>query len=234
MNKQIASIISALMIAATFVAGTAGAGEQQILKTQDDKVNYAIGVNIISNMKQQGVDLDLDLVIKGMRDAQAGGKLLLTEEELHTALSQYMSVMRQKRAQAMAKEAEDNKKASAAFLAENAKKDGVVTLPDGLQYKILKAGTGKKPSDTDVIECRYRGFLMNGNEFENSQGTKALTVFKVNTVIPGMREGLKLMSAGAAWKLFIPPSLAYGERGKGGAIGPNVALIYEVELIAVK
>jgi FKBP-type peptidyl-prolyl cis-trans isomerase FklB len=134
----------------------------------------------------------------------------------------------------MAKAAEDNKKAGESFLAENKKKEGVVTLPSGLQYKVLKAGDGKKPTDTDTVECNYRGTHIDGTEFDSSYRTGQPATFKVAGVIPGWREALKLMPVGSKWQIFVPSQLAYGTRGKPGSVGPNAALIFEVELLAIK
>jgi len=223
-----------VVLGVLLLAGQLFAEEAPLLKTQKDKANYAIGVNMIGNIKQQGVEIDLDLVIKGMKDAQSGGKLLLTDEEIRTGIDQYQTAVRQKHSQMKAKMAEENKKAGEAFLAENAKKEGVVTLPSGLQYKILKAGDGKKPTDADTVECNYRGTLVNGTEFDSSKRTGKPATFKVGGVIPGWTEALKLMPVGSKWQLFVPSQLAYGERGKGGRIGPNVTLIFEVELLAIK
>ena len=209
------------------------AAESRELKENKDKVNYAIGVNIIGNIKQQGIDIDLDLVIQGMKDAHSGGKLLLTDDELRKAISQYHVAARQKRSQVGSKVAEENKHAGEAFLAENAKMEGVVVLPSGLQYKILKTGDGKKPTDTDTVECQYRGTLINGAEFDSSYRTGKPATLKMSAVIPGWREALKLMPAGSKWQLFVPSQLAYGARGSG-RIGPNATLIFEVELLAVK
>lgn len=209
------------------------AEEPTVLKTQRDKVNYAIGVNMIGNFKQQGIEIDLDLVIRGMKDALAGEKLLMTNDEVRKVLGVYIAAVRQNQAKARSVAAEENRKAGEAFLAENGKKDGVVTLPSGLQYKILKAGDGRKPTDADTVECTYRGTLINGTEFDKSETGKPAT-FKVSGVIPGWTEALKLMPAGSTWQLFIPSRLAYGERGQGRDIGPNETLIFEIELLAVK
>ena len=210
------------------------AEETTALKTDKDKVNYSIGANIIGSIKQQGVEIDLDLVIKGMKDAYAGGKMLLSEEEIRTGIDKYQIAVKQKRSLKMAKASEENKKEGEAYLAENGKKEGVVTLPSGLQYKILKAGSGKKPSDTDTVECNYRGTLINGTEFDSSQRAGKPATFKVSGVIPGWREALKLMPVGSTWQLAVPSALAYGDRGAGSKIGPNATLIFEVELVAIK
>jgi FKBP-type peptidyl-prolyl cis-trans isomerase len=222
-----------VLLGLLLLAAQTHAGDQPPLKSDKDKVNYAIGVNIINSIKQQGVEIDLDLVIKGMKDAHSGGELLLGDEELRKAIEQYQVAVRQKRAQIMAKAAEDNKKAGEAFLAENKKKEGVVTLPSGLQYMILKTGDGKKPADADTVECHYRGTLIDGTEFDNTVRTGKPATVKVTAVIPGWREALKLMPTGSKWQLFIPSQLAYGERGSG-RIGPNATLIFEVELLAIK
>jgi FKBP-type peptidyl-prolyl cis-trans isomerase len=226
---RLKGIVLGLLLLATQVH----AGEQPLLKTDKDKVNYAVGVNIINSIKQQGVEIDLDLVLQGMKDASSGGKLLLDDEELRKAIEQYQVAVRQKRAQMTAKAAEENKKAGEAFLAENKKKEGVITLPSGLQYKILKTGDGKKPTDADTVECQYRGTFVDGTEFDNSVRTGKPATVKVTAVIPGWREALKLMPTGSKWQLFIPSQLAYGERGSG-RIGPNATLIFEVELLAIK
>lgn len=204
------------------------------LTTPRDKVNYAIGANLIGTFKQQGVDIDLDLVIQGMKDAAKGEKLLLNDEELRTAITQYQTKVRQKRTQEVSKSAAANQAAGEAFLAENKKKPGVVTLASGLQYKILRAGEGKKPVMTDTVECQYRGLFVNGNEFDSSYRLGKHSTLKVAGMIPGWRQALQLMPTGSKWQLFVPPPLAYGERGKGSAIGPNATLIFEVELLAIK
>lgn len=208
--------------------------ESMVIKSPQEKMSYAVGVNLFGTIKQQGGEFDLDAVIQGMRDASAGGKLQLTAEELRVAIGQYQIQARQRQVQLASKRAEDNKAAGEAFLAENMKKEGVVTLPSGLQYTIIKAGKGKRPGPTDVVECHYRAFLINGNEFDNSSRTEAPSTYKVDEMIPGWREALQLMPVGSTWRIFIPSDLAYGKRGKGGPIGPNTALIYEIELLAIK
>jgi len=223
----------AVVLGAALLAAAVYAGEQPELKTDKDRVNYSIGVNIIGNFKLQGIDIDLDLVMKGMQDAHSGGKLLLTDEEIRVGVDKYLTAVKQKWSQMKVKTAEENKKAGEVFLAENKKKEGVVTLPSGLQYKVLKAGDGKKPTDADTVECNYRGTLINGTEFDSSYRAGKPASFKVSGVVPGWTEALKMMPVGSKWQLFIPYQLAYGERGSG-RIGPNAMLIFEVELLAIK
>jgi FKBP-type peptidyl-prolyl cis-trans isomerase len=205
-----------------------------VLKTQKDQVNYAIGVHLMGNFKRQGVDVDLDMVIKGMRDASSGGKLLMSDEALRKSFMIYQGEVRRTQMRTRAMTAEENKKAGEAFLAENRKKEAVVTLPSGLQYEILKEGTGKIPTESDTVECRYRGTLINGIEFDNSDRVGRPSAFLVSGAIPGWREALKRMPVGSKWRIFVPPELAYGESGAGFSIGPNATLIFEIELLAIQ
>lgn len=209
-------------------------GEAPDLKTLNDRINYAIGINLIENIKKQGIDIDLNLVIKGMQDAYLGRKIPMTDEELRQCISYYQTAVRQNQAKSRAVASDTNKKEGEAYLAENRKKEGVVTLPSGLQYRIIKAGKGKKPTDDDSVACHYRGTLISGTEFDSSDRKGQPASFKVNSVIPGWREALKLMPVGSTWQVFVPSQLAYGARGSGTGIGPNAALIFEVELIAIK
>lgn len=213
---------------------SAKSGEISILKTQKDQMSYAIGVNLTGNFKKQGVDVDLDMVIKGMQDAFAGNKLLLSDVEFGRAIKQYQMEVRQKQAKILTITAEENKKTGEAFLEENGKKEGVVTLASGLQYRIIKSGDGKKPTDSDTVECQYRGTLIKGNEFDSSYRLGHPAIFKINGVIPGWKEALKLMPVGSVWQIFVPPQLAYKEQGVSGSIGPNATLIFEIELLAIK
>lgn len=208
--------------------------EGSVLKTQKDRVNYAIGVNLIGNLKKQGVDIDLSLVMQGMQDAFAGNKLLVSDVELGRAIKQYQAEVRRMQAKVITTTVEDNRRAGQAFLAENGKKEGVVTLASGLQYRIIKSGDGKKPTDTDTVECHYRGMLINGKEFDSSDRTGRPATLQVKGVIAGWREALKLMPVGSTWDIFVPSQLAYGEQGVSDSIGPNATLIFEVELLAIK
>jgi UDP-GlcNAc:undecaprenyl-phosphate/decaprenyl-phosphate GlcNAc-1-phosphate transferase len=203
-------------------------------KTQMEQVSYAIGADIARGLKQNALEVDMDTLVKGLRDSYSGEKALMTEAEIRTTLVEFSAELRRKQIAAMQKAAEENKKAGEAFLTENAKKEGVVTLPDGLQYKVLKAGTGKKPTDADTVECTYRGTLINGTEFDSSSKHGGTATFQVGKVIPGWKEALKLMPVGSNWQLFVPSNLAYGLRGSPPNIGPNETLIFEMELVEIK
>lgn len=208
------------------------AQEPTELKTEKDKVNYGIGVSVGRNFKQQNMDVDVDLVVKGLRDELEGKQLLMSQDELRKTMLAYQNDLRRKQRQERLKAGMENKQEGEAFLAENQKKEGVVTLPSGLQYKILKAGDGRKPAAEDTVEVIYRGTFINGKEFDSS-GPEPKT-FKVNQVIAGWREALQLMPVGSKWQLFVHPRLAYGEQGLGHAIMPNSTLIFEVELVGIK
>ncbi len=205
------------------------------LTTQKQKASYALGMKIGSDLKRQGVATSVDAAItaRALRDALAGGKLLLTDDQEKSALMQLQTEVRANQ-EAKAKEASGPaRKAGEAFLAENKSKEGVVTLPSGLQYKILTAGTGPKPTANDTVTCNYKGTLLNGKEFDSSYKRGQPASFPVSGVIKGWTEALQLMPVGSKWQLFIPPDLAYGDRGAGGDIGPGETLIFEVELISI-
>ncbi len=203
-------------------------------KTRAEKRSYALGLDIGRQMKRQSLDINPAVFAEGMKDALAGKQARLSDEEIRTILADLQNEMRVKQAQAMKEQAEKNKQVGEAFLAENKKKDGVVTLPSGLQYKILKAGDGPKPTAEDTVVCQYRGTLLDGKEFDSSYKHNQPATFPVNRVIKGWTEALQLMPAGSKWQLFVPPDLAYGERGAGGEIPPDATLIFEVELVSIK
>lgn len=210
-------------------------GAVTTLTTDKQKASYAIGMNWGTGLHRQGIDLDTPALLQGMKDALAGGKTLMTEEEATAALKKLQSELQAKQ-QAKAKEEEaSNAKEGAAFLAANKSKPGVVTLPSGLQYKILKEGSGPKPTATDTVVCNYRGTLVNGTEFDSSFKRNEPATFPVSGVIKGWTEALQLMGVGSKWQLVIPPDMAYGARGTpNGPIGPNSTLIFEVELLSIK
>ena len=217
-----------------FLAAQAYAGEPTELKTQKDKVSYGIGVDVARNFTRLGIDFDLEILVKGMRDVLSGEKLLMSESDLRATMNDYQSELKGKMLKAMQVASADNKRKGDAFLEENKKKEGVGALPSGLQYKILKAGDGKTPTDADMVECQYRGTLIDGTEFDSSYWSGKPAVLKVAGLIPGWTEALKLMPMGSKWQLFIPPQLAYGERGASRDVGPNATLIFELELLAIK
>ena len=205
------------------------------LNTPKEKASYAIGMNWGNGLHRQGVEVDMPALMQGMKDAMAGTKTLLTEEEARAALMQLQSEVQAKQQAKAAQEGEANKKEGEAFLAANKSKEGVVTLPSGLQYKILKEGSGPKPKATDSVVCNYKGTLINGTEFDSSYKRGEPATFPVTGVIKGWTEALQLMPVGSKWQLFIPSDLAYGARGTpGGPIGPNSTLIFEVELLSIK
>jgi FKBP-type peptidyl-prolyl cis-trans isomerase FklB len=200
------------------------------LKTDKDKISYAIGVNIGKSMHKDTVDIDSAIFARGMKDALAGGKLLLTDDEMRIALTKLQNDLRAKQEEAMLKA----KKVGDDFLAQNKTKEGVVALPDGLQYKILKAGTGPKPTATDSVVCNYRGTLLDGTEFDSSYKRGQPATLPISGVIKGWTEAMQLMPVGSKWQLFIPPDLAYGNRAPSPDIGPNATLIFEVELLSIQ
>jgi FKBP-type peptidyl-prolyl cis-trans isomerase len=204
------------------------------LKTDKDKASYAIGMNIGQNLKKQSEVIDAAVVERGMKDALAGDKTLMTEDEAKAAVVALQASMRKKQEEQVQQMGETNKKEGDAFLAENKTKAGVVTLPSGLQYKILTEGTGPKPTANDSVICNYKGTLLDGTEFDSSAKHGGPATFPVSGVIKGWTEALQLMAVGSKWQLFVPSDLAYGQRGAGGGIAPNSTLIFEVELVSIK
>jgi FKBP-type peptidyl-prolyl cis-trans isomerase len=202
--------------------------------TPKDKTSYAIGVQVAMSLKSQGIDVDPAMVASGFNDALSGGKLLMTEQDLGATLNALQQQIKQKQTELLSKMADDNKKAGDTFFAENAKKEGVVTLPSGLQYKILTAGQGSKPAASDTVSCNYRGTLIDGTEFDSSVASGKPATFQINGVIPGFKEALQLMPVGSKWQVFIPSALAYGPGGAGNVIGPNATLIFEIELLSIQ
>lgn len=192
-----------------------------------------MGMNLGTGLHRQGMTLDPALVARGIRDAQNGGKTLLTEDEAHEALTKLQGTVREKLEAKSREEETTNRKAGEEFLAANKSKPGVVALPSGLQYKILKEGTGPKPTANDTVSCEYKGTLINGKEFDSSAKHGGPATFPVSGVIKGWTEALQLMPVGSKWELFIPADLAYGDRGAGADIQPGDTLIFDVELVSI-
>ncbi len=208
--------------------------DKTTLKSQKDSVSYIIGMDIGRNLKRQSVDIDPGVLAAGMRAVLDSSKPLLTDEQAQSTMRAYQQTMMAKRQEDLKIQGEKNKKEGDAFLAENKKKDSVVTLPSGLQYKILKQGSGKRPKATDTVTVNYRGTLIDGTEFDNSYKRGQPETFTLNGVISGWTEAIQLMPQGSKWMLYVPPELGYGSQGSGPAIPPNSVLIFEVELLAVK
>jgi len=212
--------------------GTAAAATA--LKTDREKASYAIGANIGKSMKKEGVDLDPAIIARGIKDGFSGAKPLLTDEQAQAALVAFSGTMKKKQETQLAAIAAVNLKDGQVFLAANKAKSGVVTLPSGLQYKVISAGTGPKPTAEDTVLCNYRGTLINGTEFDNSAKHGGPTEIPVGGVIKGWTEALQLMPAGSKWQLYVPAELAYGPRQAGPDIGPNSTLIFEVEVVSIQ
>jgi FKBP-type peptidyl-prolyl cis-trans isomerase FklB len=203
-------------------------------KTKKEKISYSLGVNIGKNMKMQGIDVDQAFLTQGMKDGLNGAKTAMNENDMDATMSAFQQEMMTKMQAKQKVDGEKNKKAGDAFLTANKNKDGVMTLPSGLQYKILKEGNGAKPTVSQTVKCNYRGTLINGKEFDSSYKRGEPTEFPVGQVIKGWTEALQLMPVGSKWELFIPSDLAYGPNGSGQTIGPNSTLIFEIELISIK
>jgi len=206
------------------------AEQAPVLKNQKEKMSYIMGMDIGRSLKAQSVDIDLDILIKGLRDTVTGSKPLLTEEEIREAMIQLQKEMVERQRAFI----EKSKKEGEAFLSGDKKKEGIVSLPSGLQYRVIKEGTGRKPKLTDQVTIHYRATLLDGTEFDSSYRRGQPDTFQVNETIPGLMEALPLMHEGSKWLLFIPPNLGYGDRDGGNQIGPNTNLIFEVELLAIQ
>ncbi len=234
-------IIGALLAGSLVLAGCqkdadteaeAAATQKEVkLETLTQKVSYIIGWQVGTNTQRDNLELDVDAFAQSLRDVQQGVKSRLTQEEMQVVMQEFQTKQQAAQEEAQAVVAEANKKEGEEFLAENAKKEGVVQLENGMQYKVLVEGTGPKPKLSDTVEVNYRGTLIDGTEFDSSYKRGESISFPLTGVIAGWREGLQLMPEGSKWELYIPSDLAYGPGGTGGPIGPNATLIFEVELL---
>jgi FKBP-type peptidyl-prolyl cis-trans isomerase FklB len=223
-----------VILSIAFFFSVCHAQEKLELKNHKDKESYSLGYQFGQNLKFQGVDINLDVYTSGIKDALGGKEPQMSKDEIRatiTSLQQRLQAAQQKELKEMAAR---NLEESNKFFPENQKKEGVKTLPSGLQYKVLAEGSGKMPKADDTVTVNYKGTLIDGTEFDSSYRRGQPATFKVNGVIKGWTEALQLMKEGSKWQLFIPPDLAYGERGAGRTIPPNSALIFEVELISIK
>ncbi len=203
------------------------------LKTEKEKASYAIGQNIGKAMKKDAVDIDPNILARGIKDAVTGAKPALTDEEAQAALQAFQAEMKAKMEAKAAAAGSANKTAGDSYQAANKTKPGVMTTTSGLQYRVLKDGTGPKPAASDTVICQYKGTTVDGKEFDSSYKRGQPAQFPVTGVIKGWTEALQLMPVGSKWELVLPPSLAYGERGAGPDIGPNSTLVFEVELVGI-
>ncbi len=208
------------------------------LKSQKDKLSYAVGMSIGENLaksfQRDDIEIDSAILLRGMKDALNGEKLLLSDEEAKNVITTVQKEAREKQEAKMKAAGEQNKKEGEAFLAANKSKEGVVTLPSGVQYKVEKQGDGAKPLASDTVECNYRGTLIDGKEFDSSYKRGKPATFPVSGVIKGWTEVLQVMPVGSKYQVFIPADFAYGARGAGNDIGPNATLIFEIELLSIK
>jgi FKBP-type peptidyl-prolyl cis-trans isomerase FklB len=226
--------VAIMLVFIMLMAAAVHAADDQMLRTEKEKNSYAVGAQTGADMRHFGMDVDPELVMRGFRDAYSGKKLLLSDQQMAETMNNIGKIMQAKSGEMMKQDAERNKQEGDAFLAQNAKKEGVRTLPSGLQYKVLKAGTGRTPRPTDTVTVNYRGTYVDGNEFDSSYRRNQPFTFQINKMIKGWVEALPMMGVGSKWQLFIPPRLAYGEQGSPPAIGPNETLIYEIELLSIK
>ena len=222
--------IAALAFAAEDKPATAA---KPALETAVQKASYVIGIDLGRNFKAQGIEVDMNLLWQGIRDGMAGGETLLTEAEMRETMAVFQREMMARREERMKTLSAKNEADAGKFFAENKGKPGVETLASGLQYRVLKAGAGKTPKPTDTVTVHYRGTLLDGTEFDSSYRRGAPAAFPVKGVIKGWTEALELMKEGSKWQIFIPANLAYGPQGRPPVIGPNAALIFEVEIISI-
>ncbi len=215
------------------VAGTAAADQKTELTTEAQKLSYALGLDLGAYFKNLGEDLDLSVIAKGIDASYNGKETLMTKEEAAKVQQQFAARQQEKQVQKVVEMTAANKAAAAKFLKENKGKDGVKTTASGLQYKVIKKGTGKKPAATDTVKVHYKGKLLDGTEFDSSYKRNQPAEFRIDQVIPGWTEAMQLMNVGSVFELFIPPELAYGDRGAPPVIEPGSMLIFEVELLDV-
>lgn len=208
--------------------------KSDLTKNFKNKVSYCIGMDIGDNLKQQSIDVDIDILFYGIKNALSGKDDLLSEEEIKATMKELQKKMKNKYEEERKKSGEKNLKESEKFLTKNKKKKGVITLKSGLQYKVLKKGTGDSPTSDDIVSVNYKGTFINGEEFDSSYKNGKPVTFPVSGVIKGWTEALPLMKTGGKWELYISPDLAYGKRGAGNDIGPNTLLIFTLELISIE
>jgi FKBP-type peptidyl-prolyl cis-trans isomerase FklB len=238
MKKFLALALSFLLIGAVACqkAGAPAASElkKEDLDSQKKKVSYAIGLDIGQNFKARAMDIDLDILFQGLKDARKSGELLLSKDEIQKVMAQFQQDMMKSEQEKRQAQGQGNKAQGDAFLKENAQKPGIKVTASGLQYKVITEGSGPMPKESDTVKVHYRGTLLDGNEFDSSYKRNEPAVFPLNGVIKGWTEALQLMKVGSKYQIFLPSSLAYGEQGAGQVIGPNATLVFEVELLGIE
>ena len=220
------------MLVGLLACGPCVAEEKAALGDPNDRINYSLGYQIGGDLKRQRVEINREALLQGIEDAVNGAEPRLSREEMQTMLVELKRQVVAAQQEERAAREKQNLEAGVAFLSENAKRDGVISLPSGLQYRVLAAGSGRQPKATDTVTVHYRGTLIDGTEFDSSYSRKQPATFRADRVIDGWREALQLMQEGAKWELFIPARLAYGKRGSG-RIPPFSTLVFEVELLSV-
>jgi FKBP-type peptidyl-prolyl cis-trans isomerase FklB len=231
-GEEMKSVLT-VVLGIVLLASQVNAEEKKPLQTQKEKQSYSMGADIGSRIKSQGIEVDADAFAKGMKDSIAGDNLLMTDDEIRESLMALQKELMEKQTERAKTLGDKNLKEGEAFLAENMKKEGVVTLPSGLQYKVIKEGEGKTPGPSETVVVNYRGTLIDGTEFDSSFKRGEPATFPLNHVIPGWTEALQLMKEGGKMEIFVPADLAYGEQTTG-IIGPNSTLIFEIELISIQ
>jgi len=227
-------IIFATLLAFTTVACQETKMEKSDLQTQQDKVSYSIGLDIGRNINAQNLDLDIKKLIAGINDGVSGDSALLSAEEIQEVMQIFSQERMGEQTAATSEESAANLKLGADFLEANKNREGVISLPNGLQYEVIKSGTGASPKDTDKVKVHYAGTLIDGTEFDSSIKRGEPAIFGVNQVIKGWTDILQIMQVGDKWKVYIPADLAYGDRGAGSIIPPGATLIFEVELLGIE
>lgn len=226
--KLVAVSVLGLIITAPFAHA-----EAMSLNSDTEKLSYSIGVDLGKNIKQKQIEINVPALAKGIQDGMANGPLLLTDDQMKATLVKFQKDMMAKSTAQFEQKAKDNQTKGQAFLQENKNKPGVVSMPSGLQYKIITAGTGPKPTKEDTVTVEYTGHLLNGEVFDSTEKSGKPATFQLMQVIPGWTEALQLMPEGSTWELYIPSNLAYGVRNVGGVIGPNETLVFTVHLLSI-
>ncbi len=232
--SSLTRLISLIVISSALYACNNESSDNQSLGTLEQKASYSFGVDVATRLKQQGIDLDIRALNQGITDAYTGSELALNDEDRIQAKTEFQTQLQEALIKKQASIAEENLATGKTFLAENAKKPGVVTTDSGLQYKILTTGDGKQPKDTDTVTTHYKGTLIDGREFDSSYKRDKPASFPVKGVIKGWTEALQLMHVGDKWQLFIPSELAYGATKRSELIEANSTLVFEIELLGIK